>query len=496
MLVPINIPPGMQRNTTEYGSRGRWYETQLVRWYGGFMQPVGGWAELSQDPVTGAGRAIITWRDNSTQRWCAIGTNEGLFAMTQDGAVSDITPVGFAPGPVDASLAGGYGDGDYGDGDYGTPRVSATLIQDAAAWSLDTRGENLVGVMPSDGVVYKWQLDTGTPAAPIMGAPTGVAVLETEEGFLMVLGSNGDPSQVAWCDQYDDSNWMPSTMGQAGTFPIQTYGKLRAGKRAIGGPLLWTDVDVHLASYLGFPLVYGFELKGSGCGLIAPQAVVVHDGLAVWMGHDGFFFYNGFVQPLPSEVADYVFGDINRTQVSKCFGFNNSSFNEAWFFYPSSASTEIDRYVIYNYAPDSQSWAIGTLARLCACDRGVFDNPLMADALGTIWAHETGLSYEGETQPFARSGPLEFGGDTGQVTFTATQMIADEGTLGSVSVEFHGRFYPNGPETVFGPYSLALGSPTDVRLTARQVEIVLLGAEGADWRVGTFRLNVQLRGGR
>ena len=42
-LVPLKIPAGIYRNGTEYQAMGRWYDSNLVRWFEGTLRPVGGW---------------------------------------------------------------------------------------------------------------------------------------------------------------------------------------------------------------------------------------------------------------------------------------------------------------------------------------------------------------------------------------------------------------------------------------------------------------------
>jgi hypothetical protein len=90
-------------------------------------------------------------------------------------------------------------------------------------------------------------------------------------------------------------------------------------------------------------------------------------------------------------------------------------------------------------------------------------------------------------------GPFQIG--LGDQVFYATQLVADELTQGDVQVAFDTRFYPNGPETIYGPYSLAR-TPTDVRFGCRQVHMTLTSANLTDWRWGRPRLNVSLGGRR
>ena len=94
-LIPFQPPPGVFKNGTAYQAKGRWSDCNLVRWKDGRLQPLGGWNEVIGTPITGIGRAMITWRDFNGARWLAIGTNEKLYIFTSlSGTASDITPSG------------------------------------------------------------------------------------------------------------------------------------------------------------------------------------------------------------------------------------------------------------------------------------------------------------------------------------------------------------------------------------------------------------------
>jgi hypothetical protein len=90
-------------------------------------------------------RSMLAWEDNSNSRRLALGTHDKLFAMTAGNAVSDVTPVGFNAGRVDATLSVGFGASTYGNQTYGTPRQDTATLLPATTWSLDNWGEYLVG---------------------------------------------------------------------------------------------------------------------------------------------------------------------------------------------------------------------------------------------------------------------------------------------------------------------------------------------------------------
>jgi hypothetical protein len=252
---------------------------------------------------------------------------------------------------------------------------------------------------------------------------------------------------------------------------------------------LFTDVDVHTANYIGAPFVYGFEKAGSGCGLISAQAVAAIDTAAIWMASSGFWIYDGYVKPLPCDVSDYIFTNINYGQKSKVYAVHNSEFGEIWWFYPSGGSNENDSYVTFNYRENH--WSIGTLARTAGVDAGVFTYPLMVNPSGLVYEHEVGYNYDGSTL-FAESGPIQIG--NGDNIMSVRQVVPDEQTLGEAVVSFKTRNYPTDTQSTFGPYTAA--NPTSVRFSGRQVNMVVTGAVLADWRVGIFRLDAVPSGKR
>ena len=491
-LIPIKIPPGVYRNGTEYQASGRWYNSNLVRWFEGTLRPIGGWRKKSTTQMTGVCRALLTWRDNAGDRWIAAGTQSKLYVMYESGVLKDITPTGITTGLADAATKTGYGYAPYGTSAYGVQRPDTGKLTPATTWSLDTWGEYLIGCSDADGKIYEWTLGFTTPtlAAVVTNAPTSCkAVMSTAERFVFALGAGGNSRRVQWCDQEDNTTWTPSATNQAGDFDLQTVGTLIAGKRVRGLNLLFTDVDVHVGTYIGLPYVYSFEKAGSSCGLISSQSAASIDNACVWMSQSGFFIYDGYVKPLPSDVGDYIFQNINYNQASKIHAVHNSKYGEVIWLYPSSQSNENDSYVTYNYRENH--WAIGSLARTSGADRGVFLDPLMTSSDGYIYEHEVGFAYD-SVSPFAESGPYQIG--TGDNIMSVRQLIPDEDTLGDVKISFKSRMYPTSTETTYGPYTAS--QPTDVRFSGRQVKIIYTGNVLGDWRVGVTRVDVMQAGKR
>lgn len=490
-LIPLTIPPGAYRNGTDIDAAGRWRDVNLVRWRDGSLRPVGGWRSRIASVAASVPRGMLSWEDNTNDRWVAIGSHEKLYAVSASNVVTDITPATLTSGLVDAAVNTGFSGGFYGSSFYGTSRPDTGNYSEATTWSLDNWGEYLVACSVSDGTLWEWQLNTAADAAAIANAPTGnLGLMVTEERFLFALGAGGVPRKVQWCDRENNTDWTPSATNEAGDIELQTSGQIMAGVRTRGQSLILTDIDAHSVTYVGPPFVYGFERVGTACGLIARKAVASTDNGVFWMGPNGFFLYNGTnVQEIPCDVYDYVFGDINPAQVSKTWAMTLGQQGEIWWFYPSSASSEIDRYVAYDFKEGH--WMTGELSRTCGVDRGVFKYPFMANTSGDLIEHEVGLNYDGASI-YAETGPISL--QNGDQIMSVRQLIPDEKNLGDVSATFKTRFYPTDTERSYGPYSMA--NPTSVRFSGRQIRMRVDGERLSDWRVGTMRIDAVARGAR
>lgn len=490
-LIPLDIPPGARRLGTDLQSSGRWRDVNLVRWRDGSIRPVGGWRDRVTGVVTDTPRAMHTWQDNSADRNMAVASYNQLVHVSASNIVSDITPVGLTAGSEDAIITTGYGGGFYGLDAYGTVRPSTGNYSEATTWSLDNFGEYLVACSVADGKLYEWQLDTGTPAAQIANSPEGcIGLVVTEERFLMALAPGGNPRKLQWCDREQNTVWTPAATNEAGDIELQTSGKIMTGVRVKGQTLILTDNDAHVAVYQGARIAYGVERVGTSCGVASREAVAVVDDGVMWMGENNFFLFTGTdVRQVPCEVADYIFTDINRAQISKAWAVANAQHGEIWFFYPSGSSLEPDHYVSFDYRENV--WSFGIMPRTCGVDRGVFDYPMWVNSIASVKEHEVGFNYD-TAQVYAETGPISLG--NGDDVYTVNKLYPDEGFQGSVTATFKTRLMPNGPETSYGPFDLT--NPTDVRFTGRQVRMRIDGAILTDWRVGINRLDAFPRGRR
>lgn len=452
-----------------------------------------GWSKVVTSAMSGIPRGMLPWKDLTGDRWVGVGTTEKLYVVSGQTA-HDITPIGYTTGAEDAVASEGFGGGAFGGGTYGGPRVLPDVIP-ASTWSLDNWGEYLVACASHDGKIYEWRNDTGVKAVLIDNAPVDCnGCLVTSERHLVAFGASGNPRLVAWSDSEDNTVWSPLPTNEAGDLEVQTQGSLIGATKLRGETLLFTEVDTHVMRHIGGQLVYGIESLSKASGLAGPKAAVRVDRGCYWMGQNGFFYYDGAVRPLPCEVSDYVFSDINLTQISKVYASHVSAYGEVWWFYPCGDSNEIDRYVIYNYREGH--WMIGSgIARTCWSDTGVYDYPLACDAAGFLYSHEFGWTDNGTAigaNRYIRSGPVEI--TPGNRIMHVRHIIPDEKTLGEAQMTLHSKYTPEAAYVDHGPYTLA--EYTSARISGRQVAIGIQGNVDGDWRFGMPRLDVAPGGRR
>jgi hypothetical protein len=358
-------------------------------------------------------------------------------------------------------------------------------------WSLDTFGQYLNGVMAEDGIIYQWELSPTTPAAAVTNAPTALALFTTAEGHLCALGAAGFPKRVAWSDEQDNTTWAATATNSAGDYDIQTDGQLMQGLKVRGCNLVFTDREVWSMTATGDNSVYSIlPVGGEGSGAISRNCAAFLDNEAVWMGPNGFWTYNGYVQPLSCDVWDFVFAGMNQQQRSKVTVDVNSAFGEVTWRFPSSGSTEIDQTVTWNFR--EKHWRVGHVVRLSATDGIITQYPMAVGADGYVYEHEVGYTYDPGVMPYLESGPAELG--DGDRLMDASQLLPDELTQGQVTVTFFTKNTPEDAEDVVGPFTLT--GYTDVWFSARQSRIRYDGVANASWRVGVPRVAVQPGSGR
>jgi hypothetical protein len=278
--------------------------------------------------------------------------------------------------------------------------------------------------------------------------------------------------------------------------------------------LVWTDVAMYSMQYLGPPAVWGSTLLGDNVSLINDRAVAIANNTAYWMGIEKFYMYDGTIRTLPSDLRQYVFSDFNMDQAQQVHAGTIERFNEVWWFYCSSASTSIDRYVVYNYVENA--WYYGTLARTAWIDTSVSNpNPLGAGDQKLIF-HEVGVDNDETTTTQAIDAYItssQFDIDDGHNFGFVWRMLPDVNFTGSTAtnpsvvvslapLSGSGSGYTT-PASVAGSDSASVvrSASSPVEVFTNQVNIRVRGRQmsfkiestgiGTQWQLGYPRIDIR-----
>ena len=432
---------------------------------------------------------------------------------------------------LDEFVAGtGYGASTWGGGGWGGASTLSSVNQ-LRLWTHDNYGENLI-INPRGGQLYRWQPSSGvgtraTLLSAIGGAnkvPTkGLQVITSEtDRHLIVLGADPisggnrtgvvDPMLVAFSDQENELQFEPLTTNTAGSVRLSSGSQIIGGVKSRQEIVIFTDTSVYSMQFVGPPFTFSINLIDNATGLIGPKAAITAPGGVYFMSYDSFYTYSGSVNKLACSVKNYVFNDptngINTDAAYKIFGFSNKEHNEVGWYYPSKLdangdiNTEINRYVIYNYA--TNIWYYGQLVRTAWLDSGVEPFPQAVKA-PYLYEHEVGFDDDGSemTNVFIESADLDLG-DGDSFAFLS-KVIPDVKFLqsGNLKLITKQRNYPG--DTLTQTSSSVITPTTQqafIRSRGRQFVLRLesndgdSGNLGSGWRLGATRLDLRTDGRR
>jgi hypothetical protein len=320
----------------------------------------------------------------------------------------------------------GWGAGLWGAATWGSA-TSLSFANQLRLWSADNFGQDLVSCPRNGGIFYWTKTDGLTTRSVLLSSKAGAnqvptvglqTIVSEKDRHLIVLGADDlsgtartgviDPMLIAFSDQENPLEFEPRTTNTAGSIRLSEGSIIIGSVKARQEILVWTDTALYSMQFIGPPFTFGINLINGNTGLIAPNAAITSPAGVYWMGYDSFYVYNGSVQKIPCTVLSYVYDNLNVGQAFKTVAFTNNRFNEVGWFYPSSSSSEIDRYVAYNYA--EQSWTYGELSRTAWLDTGTVSYP-RATSNNYLYEHEFGYDNDGSpmTNVFIESSDFDIG---------------------------------------------------------------------------------------
>jgi hypothetical protein len=420
--------------------------------------------------------------------------------------------------------------------------ASGDLVIDPGLWSIDNFGDKVIALI-HNAQVFEWNSNAANAAATratiISGAPTASRdmLVSTPDRHLVFFGTEteiGDPTTqddmfIRFSNQEDINTYTPTAVNTAGTQRLADGSRIVGAVRGRDAIYVWTDTSLFTMRFIGPPFTFGFAQVGTNCGLIGQNAALEVDGAAYWLSDNGFFKYSGNLEAMICLVEDYVFDDINTTASQLINVGLNNLFGEITWFYPTNSSEVVNRSVTYNYmesTPERPIWTTGSLARTTWVDSAVFGLPHATsfnvsgtsyDVVGntegatTYYQHETGTDQVKSAATTTITANIESGdfdispqqglqGD-GDYIMKIRRFIPDFlSQTGNTQITLNLKDYPNSTKasSPLGPFTIdSTTTKVDTRARARLVSLKIANTGTAqDWKLGSFRLDIQPDGRR
>ena len=487
-------------------------------------------------------------------------TSSSVFTITQSsnatatvstGGSIDVKPYEQV-GPAAQSYGYGWGTDTWGTGGWGDASSANDVSLEPGLWSLSNFGQVLVATI-ANGKTFTWnagdaarlttRASTTTSGFETTNNPTAsrITLVSPTTRHLIHLGTEttiGDTSTqddmfIRFSDQENINEYAPTAVNTSGTQRLQDGTKIIGALKAKETILVWTDNALYTMKFVGAPFTFGFEQVGTNCGLIGKNAAIEIDGVAYWMGNNGFFSFDGTVNTLPCSVEDYVYDDVDTTKGQQVNAGINNLFTEVTWWYPTSGSDFNNRYVVYNYGQSNGqlpmgNWYTGTNTnsiRTTWIDSLVYPKPYAtaydSSATGSfpaiigesglgrsvLFEHESGtdqVNPDGSVTTltsFIQSFSFSLQPDQAEVFLALRRFLPNFKVLtGNNQITLSIKDFPSQDdiETALSPFTIDASTlKVDTRARGRYANIKIENTGvGESWRFGTFQVDIQPDGRR
>ena len=435
---------------------------------------------------------------------------------------------------------------------WGDAVDAGTITLEPGLWSLSNFGDVLVATI-ANGKTFTWdssiaarlstRASTTTSGFQTTNNPTSTrtTLISPTTRHLIHFGTEtiiGTPSSqddmfIRFSEDENINAYTPEATNTAGTQRIQDGTKIMGALVAKENILVWTDNALYTMKFVGAPFTFGFEQVGTNCGLIGKNAAIEIDGVAYWMGNNGFFSFDGTVNTLPCSVEDYIYDDIDTTKGQQVAAGINNLFTEVVWWYPTAGSEFNNRYVVYNYGQSNGqlpmgNWYTGVNTnsiRTTWIDSLVYPRPYAtafnSSNTGTfpvvqgqtglgqsvLFEHESGtdqVNPDGSVTAltsFIQSFSFSLQKDQSEVFLAMRRFLPNFKVLtGNNQITLSIKDFPSEDdiETALSPFTITSDTlKVDTRARGRYANIKIENTGvGESWRFGTFQVDLQPDGRR
>lgn len=397
-------------------------------------------------------------------------TTTAASSTTTGGGAAVVVYAEIGAGRINESLGYGYGMGKYGVGLYGVAKTGFYPVM-PRIWSGDLFGTKVIlcpGTTDANigASIYEWDGDTSEAPTVVTNAPTNCTYVFVDNNQVVALCDN----TIKWSDVGDQTVWTADATNSAGEREFYGAGRLLTREYVNGENLIYSATNVWRFRSIGKPNIWLSEPLEVADGIAGVHATGSLNGVAYWLGRKNVYQYSGggAVPLLPETLRQWLFADIDKSQMIKSHVLVNAEYNELWFFYQSTSSTtDVNKYVKYSVL--ANCWDKGLWDRTGSEFNSLFNYPRLLGSTGNdtsstckLYEHERGLNDNGSALNwYIESNYGQIG--EGDETFYIMGIMHDSVQTGTAQFTCKTKLSPmSTAERTFGAYTLAASSSSPI----------------------------------
>ncbi len=417
--LPILSKPGVNNDSTRYGSRGYYIDGQWVRFFEGAPSKIGGYVALTNgnaEIIRNMGSylldqvAIVYLGRKSVFSWVPVEDSvDGPISGTE----TSITPPGFTPQANNSWSIDFFSSTSESSPDL----APGTYVMALAAHN------NLDANSSESGQLYWAPLNSPDNLQPVIDVSDGgTRPIQASGGVifsaprLVVFGDNGIIQYSAagdfgiWSTKVD-TTWIANQQ-TIGTTKVIAAQLLTGGQN--GSLLFWlqnqlvrADPTLVETGVEATPTIFGYSTNSfpDQISIISSNCVLGYKNQYYWIGNKEFYVFAGIVDRLENNLStNYFFDNLNTQFKSRIWGVVQSRFGEVTWYWPSNDSVDgqCDSYITLDTI--QQVWYTGKNARSSGVTPSL-NFPIFASSAPEttiiqsrsfltypLWAHETGVN--------------------------------------------------------------------------------------------------------
>jgi hypothetical protein len=313
-------------------------------------------------------------------------------------------------------------------------------------WAFTQFGNITLAATPS---ITIQQSNTGNFAS--IASTVKAEHITTVSGFVMVANyNNGTSIPDGWkCSAYQDyADWVDNVSTQAASGRLlDTAGEITALRRIGDYAVAYKERAIYLGVYVGAPAVWNFQRILGEVGCLGTGLIVSNEQYHLFFGNDDVYRFDGAnLTPLQAPCSRYVINTINKSAIYLCQSAWDNDRGLAWWFYPTSGSTQANAWVAFH--PETGRWGYGELTIEAIVQ--FINGAITYETAPTEWTYDVAPTYSYDSAFWSAitvnlsvvktdHTVYNFNGNSTSSSFTLSEIGSDMGD--SLISRFWPRFY-------------------------------------------------------